>query len=457
MSPGATADLLDAGSSAVVRALPGLAGIDLGIAAGDDMLAGIRGELGGDLEQALVSYLRSGADAAAVWSPLLGRLAPGGRVLDFASGYGRITRFLLRSLHPRQLVVADVDPAAMAFQAAHFGIEARVAPADPADFLGEISDQSPSCERFELILVTSLFTHLPLDLTRGWLASLAALLAPGGKLAFTVHDLRLLDPQLTVTDGFHFEAISESRVLDRHRYGSTWIGQERVRSLVGEVLPGARLRFLPRIFGERQDLVLVDAPVDVSREHGHEDELQVDHPAFAYLESARLLEPGRLVLSGWGLDFGRGAPLARIEVLMGGGPVATTLERFTHRDVASRYTLDPGAAFGFRLELDVNELTSLASPIVLVGRTEAGVESVLEARTLEGFLLRNAELTLAQYRDELRFWRGRFAEVEAAHVARGLELARLEAKLEATRASRFWKLRELWFRCKRAIGLPAVD
>lgn len=427
--------------SPLVAAIPGLEGVDLGIAAADDMLEGARAELGGDLEQALVAYVRTGLEISSTWLRLLDQLPQALRVLDFAGGCGRVTRFLLPHVGAERLWVADIDAAAMDFQQRRFGVATTTVPADPVDF-------APA-ERFDLILATSLFTHLPEDLTRGWLARLAGLLAEDGVFALTFHDPRLLLPDRTAPDGFLFEPISESRVLDQQTYGSTWISQERLRAWIAELLPGARVQFLPRIFGERQDLLLIDR-LSTRR-------LTLTHPPFAFLEGGEELGGGRFALQGWGLDFGTLEPLREIRLTAGGSPVPTALERFAHAEVATHFGLAREAPIGFRLIAELGAITSATPPLVLEATTAAGVSGLLEAQTREGFRLRRATSTERLLRDEVRFWRGRFHEVEEAHVERGLELARAETTLAATRASFFWRLRSRWFALKRALGLRAVE
>ena len=54
-----------------------------------------------------------------------------GAFLDFASGYGRVTRFLVRAMDPARISVAEVDAAAVRFQERTFGVRGVVSQADP--------------------------------------------------------------------------------------------------------------------------------------------------------------------------------------------------------------------------------------------------------------------------------------------------------------------------------------
>ncbi len=75
--------------------------------------------------------------------------------LDFASGYGRLTRFLAARLTPRRVTVADVDRAAVRFCRAEFGVAGFLSATDPYRIT------IPGT--YDLIFVGSLLTHLPRD------------------------------------------------------------------------------------------------------------------------------------------------------------------------------------------------------------------------------------------------------------------------------------------------------
>src|SRR5688572_25560687 len=106
--------------SPLVRAFLGDRGIepgsiDLAIDARDEMLGFLVAGLEGDRERALLGYFRSGLSIADGLLQVLrwrfGDLGRIGKVLDFASGYGRITRFLVRppgGIPAERLAVADV-------------------------------------------------------------------------------------------------------------------------------------------------------------------------------------------------------------------------------------------------------------------------------------------------------------------------------------------------------------
>ena len=90
-----------------------------------------------------------------------------------------MTRFLVREVPPERIWVADVYAGGVRFQEERFGVHGIVSTIRPEDFA--------CAERFDAILVTSLFTHLPDERFVAWLRVLLGLLAPGGMLAFSAH------------------------------------------------------------------------------------------------------------------------------------------------------------------------------------------------------------------------------------------------------------------------------
>ena len=134
----------------------------------DEMLAFLMEINQGDPDRALFLYFLSGLSIADTLGQLLlwrfGGWERVGSVLDFASGYGRVTRFLLRDLPPGKVWISDVYEGAVEFQSRRFGVHGLVSTLRPEDF-------SPA-ERFDAILVTSLFTHLREERFAGWLRRL---------------------------------------------------------------------------------------------------------------------------------------------------------------------------------------------------------------------------------------------------------------------------------------------
>jgi SAM-dependent methyltransferase len=423
---------------------------DLGIAPGtlaravdarDEMLGFLVETAEGDREQALFQYFRSGASIAdslgQVLSWRFGDPARIGKVLDFASGYGRVTRFLVRRLPPELVWVADVYADGVRFQEERLGVHGIVSTVQPEAF---------SCaERFDAILVTSLFTHLPEERFIAWLRVLLGLLAPGGMLAFSAHSAEVLPQGVEMPEaGFRFHETSESSSLDKSDYGSTWVTEDFVRAALAKAVgAGASLHRLERGLCNFQDLYLAipEPAVDFSSLSFH-GEPQL------FLERAALSADGRMELAGWATV--RCGAIHTVEVVLDGQRLASAPIAEPRKDVAEllgeRY-LRCGWACSCRLPAGASRSSSVLLLRVVDAR---GVGHPLYAGSLESARLVSWRNEAVRFSRQLRHAEAVFAE-ERARAA--LEAEALRARIAAMEASRFWKLRNAWFRFKKLVGL----
>ncbi|MEZ5964755.1 MAG: class I SAM-dependent methyltransferase [Planctomycetota bacterium] len=152
-------------------------------------------------------------------------------LLDFASGYGRVTRFLLDEIPAERVTVSDIYADAVRFQMTEFGVRGIVSATEP--------DGVDLCGPHDLITCISLFSHLPDRLFRRWLQKLVSTLRPDGLLLLTTHGPHLYSADCR--EDYVFVPESESRSLDGASYGSTYVSQAHVARLVHELLPGRHL------------------------------------------------------------------------------------------------------------------------------------------------------------------------------------------------------------------------
>ena len=123
-------------------------------------------------------YLSVGLSALRCIADALGSRQPR-RILDLPSGFGRVTR-LLRARYPDAAITAcDLDRPGVDFAAAQFG-------ARPAYSVEDFSRLRLE-ERFDLVWVGSLVTHLDEATTRAFLAAMARHMRPGGTLVASTH------------------------------------------------------------------------------------------------------------------------------------------------------------------------------------------------------------------------------------------------------------------------------
>jgi SAM-dependent methyltransferase len=432
-------------------------GLDLAIDARDEMLGFLGDVFEGDRDRALFGYFRSGASIADSLGQVLrwrfggDRFGNTGRpvkLLDFASGYGRVTRFLVREVPPGHVWVADVYAEGVRFQEERFGVHGIVSTIRPEDFT--------CAERFDAILVTSLFTHLPDERFVAWLRVLLGLLAPGGLLAFSAHSPQVLPPGVTMPEsGIYFQQTSESDSLAKSDYGSTWVTAEFVRSALDRAMagtamkPGASLHRLERGLCNFQDLYLAlpEPGVDFSALDFHSEPHLV-------VEQARLADGGRrLELSGWAAV--RSGAVREVEVVLDGERLATAPVDGERPDVAAflaayggdeRY-LRTGWEACCPLPAGASRPGTVLRLRVVDGRGKA---QPLWAGSIEALLLAGSRMEAEKFRNDLWRTQGLLAE-ERSRAA--LEAEALRNRIQAMEASRFWKLRDAWFRVKRALHL----
>jgi SAM-dependent methyltransferase len=193
--------------------------------------------------------------------------------LDFASGYGRLTRFVVRYMSPELVWVSDIKAGAMDFQQQQFNVHTVLSTTTPDDFV--------LSQHFNCIYVGSLFSHLPQSIFSGWLRKLYQQLAPGGILIFSTLDISLLfDSESTAPssfenqlktghskDDFIYIPSSEEGMfhttdnpLDNQTYGITYVTESYIRNTIEQhIAPGSKLFRYPRAWGQDIYLLTNDA------------------------------------------------------------------------------------------------------------------------------------------------------------------------------------------------------
>ncbi len=441
--------------------------VPLEIDARDEMLEFLVSGFEGDRERGLFAYYRSGLSIAdAMTQILLWRFGGFGRIerlMDFASGYGRVTRFLLRhfsgaSKRPAERFwVSDIYADAVRFQEERFGVHGVVSTILPEDFA--------CAERFDAILVTSLFTHLPEERFVGWLRRLLGLLRPGGLLIFSVHDEAVRDPAVPMPEtGLLFQERSESNTLDTGDYGSTWVTEGFVRSALERAAERLRATEGPRaaegpVSLWRSPLGLCnfqDLYVAVREEGVDFSGLTLHTEPFLYMERCAVSRPDPpeggpavLELAGWSAALGGG--VREVQATLDGRLLAVAPVDGPRPDVAAALRHERFARAGWAMKAPLPPGISRSAALLILRAVDArGAGFPLWASTLETALLQVARQDVGFLSQRLGEIQARLAETEARAAA---EIAGREARIAAMEASRFWKLRNAWFRLKATLGI----
>jgi SAM-dependent methyltransferase len=128
-------------------------------------------------------------------------------ILDFGCGCGRITRFW-RPLLTREVHACDYNPRLVAWCSKNLRhVQTQQNGLDPPLPYPDA--------KFDVIYSISVFTHLDEARQHSWMAELVRVLAPGGRLLFTVHG-EAARPHMTVRELTDFDAGRPVARFDEH-------------------------------------------------------------------------------------------------------------------------------------------------------------------------------------------------------------------------------------------------
>jgi 2-polyprenyl-3-methyl-5-hydroxy-6-metoxy-1,4-benzoquinol methylase len=183
-------------------------------------------------------------------------LAAADSVLEFACGAGRLTRHLVRRMDRPKLTVSDIDHGAVDFVRDTFGVGGFYSEREPQDLAHD--------RRYEVIIVVSLFSHLPSHSWTRWLRRIEDLLSPGGVLVFStltwnVDTVTVPDFQREAFElGLLYSESNETRGrLGGTEYGTTYSRKEFVVRAVSESVGGSLVGHFPGALDGVQDLYVV--------------------------------------------------------------------------------------------------------------------------------------------------------------------------------------------------------
>jgi SAM-dependent methyltransferase len=265
-----------------------------------------------DANAAFSQYYNVGLQQFSAAQQIIDLLLPGQhnqlQLLDFACGYGRLLRFMSQYLPRQNVFASEIQTDALRYVQETFKVAAIPSHGDPQAF-------QPN-QRFDVIWVASLFSHLPKHLFKAWLGRLLESLTPDGILCFSVHDACLVPEghQFPEEEGYLFWPQSENADLDTSLYGTTYVNEAFVQDMITQVC-GAEQNYyrIPRALAHEQDIYVV-----TGSNQGDLQALQgFRRGPWGWVDERHLSDDGLLYLRGWAASVDDG-PLSTILVTING-------------------------------------------------------------------------------------------------------------------------------------------
>jgi 2-polyprenyl-3-methyl-5-hydroxy-6-metoxy-1,4-benzoquinol methylase len=195
-------------------------GVPAAVHEGDFILAHCVKSMGLSLEGAVHGYFNGGDHDARQLAEVVAQFNWGDRrlkVMEFAAGYGRVTRHLPRYFPKHEVFASDIHAEAVKFMSQQLGV--------PSLQSSEVPEKIDLKARYDVISVMSLFSHLPDSSFGRFLKALTDHLSPAGIMMFSAHgDAAMkLYPHLRENydpaTGFGYRAESEQHDLNTAEYG----------------------------------------------------------------------------------------------------------------------------------------------------------------------------------------------------------------------------------------------
>ncbi|MGF1492044.1 MAG: methyltransferase [Microcoleaceae cyanobacterium] len=392
--------------------------------------------------------------------------------LDFACGYGRLTRFLIEALAPEKVWASDIYAGAVEFQQQYFGVHG---------FHSASQTESYNLDRqFDCILACSFFSHMPERTFTPWMKVLCDRLTSRGILIFSVLGEEILPEhvQMSPTGILFSSATSESESLDKQEYGTTFVTEAFVRRVLAEINPDLSIHRLPRGMCHYQDFYIVSPG-----QFNPVESLKFQHHPEGYLDDCNITPTGEIQLRGLAVDFNPGGSIQMVQVWSGdrliteiqtSQPRPDLLEHFQQPNLPlntgwvgsiAPEQLSPqamillkavnraGLASIFEV-FPVKQLMSRRQTLLELSRTEAQLQETETDLVVTRGKLEQTQMTLEQSQAKLSATEKTLGDCQTHLNSTEMALEQARNRIIAMESSKFWKLRTKWFKLKRAMGLP---
>ena len=174
------------------------------------------------------------------------------KILEFASGYGCVTRHLANIFPKCNIKSCDIHKDACDLIEQMLGVKTITSKSNPKDFECDL--------KYDVIFALSFFSHMPDRTWTLWADKLLENLNDGGTLIFTTHGLesaKYFNNPLLSDEGIWFKADSEQKDLDQNEYGQTIVTYDYVSGRIKSINPRYKITYKKSFWWGHQDLYVV--------------------------------------------------------------------------------------------------------------------------------------------------------------------------------------------------------
>jgi cyclopropane fatty-acyl-phospholipid synthase-like methyltransferase len=205
--------------------------------------------------EAVKDYFYDGSNSAKKLSNLLDDLGvkKGSETsfLEFASGYGMVTRHLIKELDPIRITCCDIHEQATHFLDSTMSVDVVLSDSLPENVKFQNS--------FDVVFALSFFSHMPDSSFGRWLKTLYSAVKPNGYLIFTTHGItsaKKNNCDLSAKE-ICFQPISEQKDLNMNEYGTSYVTSKYVDAQVKKYLHATIFSHTEASWWGHQDLYVI--------------------------------------------------------------------------------------------------------------------------------------------------------------------------------------------------------
>jgi len=173
-------------------------------------------------------------------------------LLEFASGFGCVTRHFDNELEGVDVTSCDIHEKAVNFVKSNLGMNAILSNSKPELFMTNV--------KYDVVFALSFFSHMPKTTWTRWLNALVSNTKENGYIIFTTQGLESRKffgyPTLDI-EGFWFKSESEQKDLDTSEYGQAIVTPDYVLNIVNSSNTMELVKFYESEWWGHQDLYIV--------------------------------------------------------------------------------------------------------------------------------------------------------------------------------------------------------